>query len=254
MKFYKENYFNKKYVDYWKSRVNEAGKGLSGIIRGDIRTEGDFIYIDNIKKYLIKNLKILDVGCAWGRYFKYFIKKNMQVYGIDISKAMLDVAKQNYGKKVRLKHAVAEKIPFKSNYFDILFCAAVFDCTDQNKSLNEFFRVTKINGKILFTGKNIDYLKNDKKAIEAEIAASKKKHPNSFSKVAKIIKLIENSDHKIIKKFFFIKRGDFSKNKFLIDMPNNFYEYLLIIKKGKKKINFSSIFSRKSNILKKKFL
>lgn len=250
MKFYKESYFNNQYLKYWKSRVDEAGKGSSNIVKGDIKTEDDLIYINNLKKYFVNNSKIIDVGCAWGRYFKYFLRSKMDVYGIDISNSMIVSAKKNFGKEVKLKHAVAEQIPYKKNFFDVLFCAAVFDCTNQNKSLNEFFRVTKENGIILFTGKNIEYLKSDQKAFEAEIGAMKKKHPNSFTKVHKIIKIIKNSDHKIIKKFFFVKRGDFAKNKFTKRMPNKFYEYMFIIKKGKKKIKFSNIYSRKSNNLK----
>ena len=37
-------YWNEKYFEYWKSRVEEAGHGKSMIVEGDSNTEDDSVY------------------------------------------------------------------------------------------------------------------------------------------------------------------------------------------------------------------
>lgn len=53
----------------------------------------DFEYID---KFLnMCNKKILDLGCGMGHYSKYIKNRGLEVVGIDFSKGMLKIAKEN---------------------------------------------------------------------------------------------------------------------------------------------------------------
>ena len=55
-------------------------------------------YLNLFKNNQIKNKKILDIGCGWGRG-AYIIKKYLpdnEVTGIDINQSFIDYAKNNY--------------------------------------------------------------------------------------------------------------------------------------------------------------
>lgn len=85
-------------------------------------------YLDehNLSK---KKLKLLDFGCGTGSSAKY-IKKylpNLSIYGVDVSKESIRVAKDNTKKikNVYFAHFDGVNIPFKEK-FDIIFIANVF--------------------------------------------------------------------------------------------------------------------------------
>jgi ubiquinone/menaquinone biosynthesis C-methylase UbiE len=93
----------------------------------------------------LKNKKILDVGCGTGRWAKYLIGKNAQVYGIDISKSMLAVARKKVP-TADLMVAYANKLPFKNNEFDLAISTLAFDHIKNTKpALKEVARVLKPN-------------------------------------------------------------------------------------------------------------
>lgn len=229
----RSNYWNKNYLNYWKSRVHESGKGKSKIIKDDPNTEDIEVYKKVFNQSKILNGNIIDVGCAWGRMFRLYqnLNKKIKIYGVDISKEMISEAKKNKV-KANLKVSPAEKIPFKKDMFDNVMCLAMFDATFQEKTIKELFRVTKPKGKIFLTGKNNNYYKTDKPALLAEINARKKKHPNFFTDVNKLIKIISKSSN-IIKSYYFLRRGDFGKFKYKKLKPKKFYEFLFILEKRK---------------------
>ena len=110
--------------------------------------------------YLSKNWekgKILDVGCGNGRNLIPFAEKNFTCEGVDFSIEMLNHAKSKFKKlNLKSKFHVANMIdlPFKDNSFDYLICIASFhhlNKIDQQKTLLEFKRILKSNGKIYIT-------------------------------------------------------------------------------------------------------
>lgn len=241
----RQKYWDDGYISYWKKRVAESKNQISKIIKDDPNTEDIDIYKKLFSKYRFNKGNILDIGCAWGRMFFLYEKYNLDIYGIDISKEMIKEAKKNY-KNCKLFISASEKTKFKNNYFDNLCCIAVFDATYQTQTLNEIIRITKSEGLIFITGKNFNYLKSDIPAYKAEIGARKKKHPNFFTYTPKVIEYI-NTNHEMVDQYYFKKRGDFNKFKYVNKMPNKFYEYLIIFKKNsdqKIKHPISSKFSR----------
>ena len=109
-------------------------------------------------------------------------------------------------------------------------------------------RVCSIGGNIYLSGKNNKYLNNDDKALEAEINARKKHHPNYFTDVKKMLCLIRQTGClKLKKSFFFEKRGDSTLNKYSNKELSAYYDYFFIFKKVDHKQtnldNFSDSFS-----------
>ncbi len=240
----RQNYWDNSYIDYWKKRVNEAGKKESNVIKNDSTTVDSSFYEEILDSLNLEQGKILDVGCAWGRMFDIFIQRNLKVTGIDISTDMIKNAKKNWSNNRNIEdiiHCVAEELPFNANTFEIIFCVATFDATYQHKALSEFIRVAKPGGFIIFSGKNSSYLEEDIPALEAEEGARKKGHPNFFTDTNNMINQLESLDHTIHKGYFFKMRSHFARKKYTNKKPAKFYMYNYIINKSKSKNNNENI-------------
>jgi len=244
----RKEYWNKDYYEYWKKRVKESNEKhkSSTLLKDDSLASSDLNYLESIELLDMKNESIvLEIGCGFGRSLKLLSKLSEKVVAIDISEMMIEKAKINNSKLHNIVFIVseAEDTDFRNNYFDYIVCFAVFDALDQLKALNEINRLLKLGGKVILTGKNNNYYKNDKKAIIAERNARKKGHPNYFTDYKKLLENIQKFGFKVIHNHFFIRRGDFIKRKFVKNMPNKFYEYRLVLQKTgysnyKNKISF----------------
>ena len=237
-------YWNDKYVEYWRSRVEEAGVGQSAVIAGDRQTEGDEIYEKVFEAHPFIPGRILDVGCAWGRHFPIFAKNNLKVSGIDISGSMIDAAKGEWGEHPavdQLIESAAESTPFADGMFDNLVCLAVFDATWQDKSITEFLRVTRPGANLYITGKNTDYFDDDELAYAAELGARKKGHPNFFTETDKLVNALTSGGHELIDYYLFPRRGDFSEFSFTRSLDSPYYEFFLVIRRGAEATEVTSI-------------
>jgi len=109
-----------------------------------------------IKKNQYK--KILDVCCGTGNQLKLLKKHGIEGTGIDLSKAMLEVAES--GKtKVKCFEQDAENINFNNESFDMTM--TTFALHEKSNSsakniLNEMIRLTKINGHLIIVDFSID--------------------------------------------------------------------------------------------------
>ena len=231
----RKKYWDEQYMDYWRSRVNEAGVGKSNIIKEDSCTEDISIYKNIFDEYGLNKGNILDVGCAWGRMFNLFHKFDLDISGVDISTSMIKEAEKEWrgvDSIKTLKEAAAESLPFDDQFFDNLVCLAVFDATFQEQAITEFLRVTKPGAKIYLTGKNSNYFSSDAEAFAAEKGAREKGHPNYFTHTDNLLEQLTKQGHKIIGHYFFPKRGDFALFNHHSDISSPFYEYLLIVERG----------------------
>jgi len=118
-----------------------------GIVKATIGAPESFFYpeIAIMKKFLREPL--LDAGCGYGRVLKHF--KN--ITGVDISSEMLGEAKKT-GKKV-FKCSITDLHIFPDKTFNGVICNKVlFHLTDEDflKSLREFHRVLRKDGRIFF--------------------------------------------------------------------------------------------------------
>ena len=92
-----------------------------------------------------KNKTALDIGCREGFQSKWLEKKGYEVTSIDIKKV--------YEKCMVIN--VDKGFPFKNNSFDLIWCSEVIEHLDDvKKSIIEFKRVLKQNGKMILTTPN----------------------------------------------------------------------------------------------------
>jgi len=115
-----------------------------------------YIELPAVRKILknIKGKQVLDVGCATGTHTALLVKKGAEVTGVDASKAMVTLAKQNLS-GIRIHHADMSRLPFKDASFDVLFYGL---CLHYVKNLRKVFRearrVLKPSGRIIFSTYN----------------------------------------------------------------------------------------------------
>lgn len=108
------------------------------------------------KKYRVK--KVLDLGCGSGRHTVYLAKHGFKVYGIDIAKQGIKIAK-DWLKKEKLKASlqigpVYKKLPYKDNFFDAVISVQVIHharIKTIRKAIEEIERILKPEGIIFIT-------------------------------------------------------------------------------------------------------
>ena len=99
------------------------------------------------------NGKVLECGCFPGKWLAWFNKElNMQPYGIDTLPSEQTISfLKNHNIKAQIKQADVRKIPFKDNYFDVVYSFGLIEHFDDHKALiKEMARVLKKDG-ILIT-------------------------------------------------------------------------------------------------------
>jgi len=100
-----------------------------------------------------EGMKILDVGCGTGNFSIKLAKIGCQVTGIDVSEAMLAIARANAAEqnlKIDFIKMDVTELKFIDNTFDAVISMAAFEFIDDiTKALAEIFRVLKIDGQVL---------------------------------------------------------------------------------------------------------
>jgi SAM-dependent methyltransferase len=219
----REEYWNEQYLRYWKQRVEEANLGRSeesALVQGDKVSSTDQNYINAVALLNIRpGDKVLELACGFGR--------------LDISKSMIEAAREaNPGLEgIEYLTGTAESIPYPQEFFDHIICYASFDAFYQKEALIEMNRVLKSGGTVLFTGKNNNYFPDDKEAMTAEINARRKGEPNYFTNVRLLLSALDRFGYGLVLGRYFPRRGDIVKNHFRTNLPDNFYEYLLVLSK-----------------------
>jgi ubiquinone/menaquinone biosynthesis C-methylase UbiE len=99
-------------------------------------------------------MKVLDVGCGTGSDLELYHRAGCKVYGIDLSPAMLAVARKKFGHSAHLFLTDGAQLPFDNRYFDLILSTyTLHEIPPQVRSsvLHEMIRVLKKNGRILLT-------------------------------------------------------------------------------------------------------
>jgi len=99
---------------------------------------------------------ILDVSCGTGEFLQEMKQKrpNAELYGVDISEKMIEVARKKLP-NVRFSVGNVHDLRYKSNYFDCVITTEAFHhYYDQQKALGEMARVAKNGGKVIVSDIN----------------------------------------------------------------------------------------------------
>ena len=103
--------------------------------------------LEEIAKYPAS--AILDLGCGTGELLKQIAMQNHghRLFGVDLSKKMLEIAYQKLENKAYLLYGDAEYLLFEKNKFDLIYCNDSFHhYPNPKKALKEVARVLKKDG------------------------------------------------------------------------------------------------------------
>ncbi|MEM5830751.1 MAG: class I SAM-dependent methyltransferase [Candidatus Aenigmatarchaeota archaeon] len=102
--------------------------------------------------------KNLDLGCGSGRHLVYLARKGFKVYGIDIARHGLKIAREwlkKEGLKAKLKVGdIYKKLPYKNNFFDVIICVRTLNHGKIEwirRTIKEMYRILKSDGYIFVT-------------------------------------------------------------------------------------------------------
>lgn len=74
----------------------------------------------------IQGMKVLDVGCGTGSDLELYGQAGCEVYGVDLSPAMLKVAQAKLRDSADLRLCDAAQLPFQENFFDLVLSMYTF--------------------------------------------------------------------------------------------------------------------------------
>ena len=102
--------------------------------------------------------RLINIGCGHGPDFIPFTKGGFDLYGIDVSGAMIKLAgkyAEKYNFKAELKQADARQIPYPDDFFDFAIAVASYHHiegeVERSKALGELKRVLKPGGEVFIT-------------------------------------------------------------------------------------------------------
>ena len=151
-----------------------------------------------------KGSKILDVATGTGQQAFAFAKKGYEVIGIDLSEAMLNVAKKkNKFRNVKFEVADATNLPFEDNSFDISsvsFALHDMPLSIREKVLKEMVRVTKPKGIVIIVDYDLPKNKIGKFLIYHFIALFEAEYYKNFIK-SDLEALLNKNRIEIIEKY-----------------------------------------------------
>ncbi|WP_078552165.1 class I SAM-dependent methyltransferase [Bacillus alkalicellulosilyticus] len=101
----------------------------------------------------LRNMTVLDAGCAAGWYTHQLIQRGANVVATDISPEMVNSTMRRVGDKAKVLCLDLEaKLPFKENTFDYIVSSLTLHyIKDWRHPFNEFKRILKPNGLLLFS-------------------------------------------------------------------------------------------------------
>lgn len=102
---------------------------------------------------IVEKDTLLDVACGTGEYAIYCAQTIKNVWGVDLSSKMIEVAEKNANdlqlKNISFKVQDVLELPFESNQFSIVNCKSAFHhFEDYGKNINEMKRCCKTEGRI----------------------------------------------------------------------------------------------------------
>ena len=141
----------------------KSSKRFNKWSRGYDRNILQFLVFRQSHDMFLKNIihdnsvsRLLDVGCGTGEFALKLKKhkKDVSIFGIDISTDMINIAKAkakfNGNSDIDFRVGDVDHMPYSDNYFDCITCAHSFHHYPHKKrAMREMFRVLKNNGKIM---------------------------------------------------------------------------------------------------------
>ncbi|AJD58058.1 class I SAM-dependent methyltransferase [Synechococcus elongatus] len=117
---------------------------------------------ETLKRITISSqASVLDLGCGTGSLLQQLAAQypTVKLSGLDISAAMLAIARQKLPDSVKLQTGEANELPFPEHHFDLVISTSVFHYfQNPEKVLQEITRVLKPQGCLILTDWCRNYL------------------------------------------------------------------------------------------------
>jgi ubiquinone/menaquinone biosynthesis C-methylase UbiE len=142
-------HYNKEAVEYDKEFYQEPG------YYPILQYRHNYILKRIAELNLPENVKILDIGCGPGQMIADLMQKRYELWGIDISEQMIDIAKRKCAinkpdSAVHFAVGNIEGLEFEDNFFDVIICSGVVEyLKDDSRWIKELLRVLKPGGVLL---------------------------------------------------------------------------------------------------------
>ncbi|PIN98824.1 MAG: hypothetical protein COT90_02485 [Candidatus Diapherotrites archaeon CG10_big_fil_rev_8_21_14_0_10_31_34] len=105
-----------------------------------------------------KRGKLLDLGCIKGEFSLELEKKGWNVFGADISSALIETKKKGIKS---IKFDFEKPFPFKNNSFDVVFAGEIIEhIFDTDFFVSELNRILKPNGFLVISTPNTAWIGN----------------------------------------------------------------------------------------------
>lgn len=143
--------------DRWYSRVYQTGDLEKIDPRGIDFYNLVLDLLDVRKSHKGKKRKILDVACGKGLFLKEAQKRDLEIYGIDISKVAIETAEQIV--KGNFLTGNAEDLPYRDNSFNYVTCLGSLEhFAHPDIGAKEIARALKKDGKALIYVPNLMFI------------------------------------------------------------------------------------------------
>jgi SAM-dependent methyltransferase len=174
--------------------------------------------------------RVLDHGCGSGNNMKFFRDQGYQVYGTEITKAVLPLVAENLGSadSVAIIPGDAERLPYDDKSFDIVICNQVLCFLTEDlfrKIVSEFQRVLRPGGVLFATtmGPKNYYITHHAKSMQDGIYYVEFPPDNRFHGRKEYIYVVRDEAHlkQMFSPFEPITIGYFDQS--LLDLKSNFH-------------------------------
>lgn len=133
-------------TEFWEKSFKEK-QTMWGFTPSESAIIAKDIFIEN-------NIKdILIPGFGYGRNAKVFIENNINVTGIEISKTVIDLARQ-YGINSNVYHGSVADMPFENKLYEGIFSYALIHLlneSEREKFISDCYKQLKHGGYMIFT-------------------------------------------------------------------------------------------------------
>jgi len=101
----------------------------------------------------VRGLRVLDAGCGAGVHAAELVRRGAEVTGVDLSGALLDIARERLGPDVPLHQAdLARPLDFPDDTFGLVLSSLVMHYLPEwEPTLREFHRLLEPRGRLVFS-------------------------------------------------------------------------------------------------------
>ncbi len=122
--------------------IKGLGKKRNSWIVG---SEPEKIFLREVKKSVSRNKTLLDIGCGAGTTVKLIAPRVREAWGIDPSRRLIEIAKENAPDNAHFKVADGRNLPFEDGRFDVVISQRG-PATENERFTREMWRVLQKNG------------------------------------------------------------------------------------------------------------